>query len=434
MKRRPADYPPPVKVGEFVAAPQAEEDERIDVGVVFVGGGPAGLAGAIRLAQLLERRPRGGRAAGRDADRRDRQGPRGRRAPAVGRGCQSRRRCATCCQARTGSLPGSYGPVSKESVYLMRQRGPAADPHPAAVPQQGQLHLLAQPPRPPPGGAGRGAGRDGAARHRRRPAAGRRRRGGRRPHRRQGPRPRRTADRLVRARGRAARPGHRAVRGHAGPPDRSADRALRRSRPLPAGLEPRRQGGLEGRASARPGHPHAGMAVSHRPPAPRGGRQLHLSDGRGHDLDRPRLRARLPRLHALRARLAAAVQDPPVHPPHAGGRRTHRMGREDDPRGRTAGGAEHARRPRCHDLRRCRRARQRTQAEGHPLRDAVGDAGRRGDPRRRRSRHRARRPGRTRRLRPGRPPQPHLAGPAPRPQHAPGAGQRDVRRRTARAA
>jgi electron-transferring-flavoprotein dehydrogenase len=42
-----------VKVREFVAEPQAAEDERIDVGVLFVGAGPAGLAGAIRLGQLL---------------------------------------------------------------------------------------------------------------------------------------------------------------------------------------------------------------------------------------------------------------------------------------------------------------------------------------------------------------------------------------------
>ena len=33
--------------------PEAAEDERIDVGVLFVGAGPAGLAGAIRLGQLL---------------------------------------------------------------------------------------------------------------------------------------------------------------------------------------------------------------------------------------------------------------------------------------------------------------------------------------------------------------------------------------------
>ena len=45
MQRRPSDYPPPVRVNEFVAAPEAAEDERTDVGVLFVGGGPAGLAG-----------------------------------------------------------------------------------------------------------------------------------------------------------------------------------------------------------------------------------------------------------------------------------------------------------------------------------------------------------------------------------------------------
>src|SRR5207248_11752263 len=52
-----SDYPPPVRVNEFIAAPEAGEDERIEVGVLFVGGGPAGLAGAIRLAQLLAEDP-----------------------------------------------------------------------------------------------------------------------------------------------------------------------------------------------------------------------------------------------------------------------------------------------------------------------------------------------------------------------------------------
>ena len=48
--RRPSAYPPPVKVGEFIAAPEAAEDERIDVGVLFVGAGPAGLAAAVYAA------------------------------------------------------------------------------------------------------------------------------------------------------------------------------------------------------------------------------------------------------------------------------------------------------------------------------------------------------------------------------------------------
>lgn len=50
----PAEFPPPVDpVAEFIAAPQAGEDEAIEVGVAIVGGGPAGLAAANRLLQLL---------------------------------------------------------------------------------------------------------------------------------------------------------------------------------------------------------------------------------------------------------------------------------------------------------------------------------------------------------------------------------------------
>ena len=53
----PANYKPKVDESEFIAEPQAGPDERIDVGVLFVGGGPAGLAGAIRFAQLLDGAP-----------------------------------------------------------------------------------------------------------------------------------------------------------------------------------------------------------------------------------------------------------------------------------------------------------------------------------------------------------------------------------------
>ena len=54
----PSAFPPPVApVDEFVKRTLDDEDERIEVGVAIVGGGPAGLACANRLLQLLADAP-----------------------------------------------------------------------------------------------------------------------------------------------------------------------------------------------------------------------------------------------------------------------------------------------------------------------------------------------------------------------------------------
>jgi electron-transferring-flavoprotein dehydrogenase len=57
MPHAPIEYPPPFDVAEAIGPPTDPEDDRIEVGVAIVGGGPAGLACAIRLMQLLEDEP-----------------------------------------------------------------------------------------------------------------------------------------------------------------------------------------------------------------------------------------------------------------------------------------------------------------------------------------------------------------------------------------
>jgi electron-transferring-flavoprotein dehydrogenase len=53
----PSEFPPPFDAADVIGPPTDAADDRIEVGVAIVGGGPAGLACANKLMQLLENEP-----------------------------------------------------------------------------------------------------------------------------------------------------------------------------------------------------------------------------------------------------------------------------------------------------------------------------------------------------------------------------------------
>jgi electron-transferring-flavoprotein dehydrogenase len=57
MSSIPAQFKPPVEKNEFISGISHKPEDLVEVGILFVGAGPASLAGAIRLAQLLSDEP-----------------------------------------------------------------------------------------------------------------------------------------------------------------------------------------------------------------------------------------------------------------------------------------------------------------------------------------------------------------------------------------
>jgi len=134
---KPADFPPPFRAADYVAAPSDPPDERIEVGILIVGAGPAGLACAIRLGQLLEDAPEirerlgevpvavleKGKQAGSHLLSGAVVNPRALRRLFKGR-------------KRIDEMP-FYGPVEHESVYFLTKQNALRIPAPPTMKNEG---------------------------------------------------------------------------------------------------------------------------------------------------------------------------------------------------------------------------------------------------------------------------------------------------------
>ena len=242
---RPLEYPPPFSASEAIAAPSDPPDERIDVGVLIVGAGPAGLACAIRLGQLLEDAPdlrarlgdvpvavlEKGKQPGSHLLSGAVVNPRGA-APALRRPQGDRRHAV-------------LEPVEAEAVYFLTASSAYRIPAPPTMKNHGNyVASLSQ--------LGRWLAEEAEAGRRDDPSRDRRRRScsssdGRVVGVRTGDKGRgRDGEPLPNFEPGSdlVAPRHRPRRGDAGTPDRRRDRALRPAGREPAGVGARREGGV----------------------------------------------------------------------------------------------------------------------------------------------------------------------------------------------
>ena len=156
-----AAAPGPVKNAHATIRPPQpsplSERETLDIDVLFVGAGPASLAGAYHLAQLIRQHNAGrGASRSRSRSRCSRRGTRSAATPSRAR-CSTRARCASSSRT-TGATRRSKARSSASSLLFLTVGARPAAPHPAAARQRGQLRRLARQARQVDGAEGRGRG------------------------------------------------------------------------------------------------------------------------------------------------------------------------------------------------------------------------------------------------------------------------------------
>jgi electron-transferring-flavoprotein dehydrogenase len=136
---RPSDYPPPFAARDFVGEPTDPVDERIEVGILIIGAGPAGLACAIRIGQLIEEQPELAERLG-DVP-----------VAVVEKGKQPGSHLLSGAVVNPRSLQRlfggryriadmpSYGPVHGEAVYMLTRRAALRIPPPPTMRNHGNV-------------------------------------------------------------------------------------------------------------------------------------------------------------------------------------------------------------------------------------------------------------------------------------------------------
>jgi electron-transferring-flavoprotein dehydrogenase len=129
-----SDYPPPFSAREFVSEPTDPADERIEVGILIVGAGPAGLACAIRLGQLMAEEPdvaeRLGEVPVAVVEKGKQPGSH------LLSGAVVNPRALRRLGYRVEDIP-SYGPVHGEAVYVLTRRNALRIPPPPTMRNHG---------------------------------------------------------------------------------------------------------------------------------------------------------------------------------------------------------------------------------------------------------------------------------------------------------
>ena len=331
---RPVDFEPAFDPNRFVGEPTDPIDERIEVGVLVVGAGPAGLACAIRFGQLLEEHPEvaerlgdvplavvekgkqpGSHLLSGAVDPARCARARSSTATVGSTACRRTARSArsrSTCSPRDRALPiptpppmRNHGNVIVSLSQVGRWLAERAEAEGAMfLPETSAVNLLVEAGRVVGVRTGdKGRGQHGEELGNFEPGSDL------------------VARVTVLAEG---------TQGHL--TNVALDHFDLRGDAAPQVWELGRQGGVEGPATARPRHPHHGVAAAAAGEVPGVRRIVHLPDGRRHGGDRHGRRPRLPRSPPQPARPAPGPEDAPDDPRHPRGRRADRVGSEDHPR------------------------------------------------------------------------------------------------------